>query len=98
MSYNFQKLNRLPALNHDFVEFFCQSRRGRENVTLIHFFHCLQEKIVNIIIYGDFITCNLCIAEKFKRFVSETPYLIHDTTKAPHITGSGVLLVVESLQ
>ena len=30
-------------------------------------------------------------------FVSETPYLIHDTTKAPHITGSGVLLVVNSL-
>ena len=27
--------------------------------------------------------------------VSETPYLIHDTTKAPHITGSGVLLVVD---
>ena len=30
-----------------------------------------------------------------KWFVSETPYLIHDTTKAPHITGSGVLLVVD---
>ena len=35
---------------------------------------------------------------RFKRFVSETPYLIHDTAKAPHITGSGVLLVVEGLQ
>ena len=37
------------------------------------------------------------ISKIFKRFVSETPYLIHDTTKAPHITGSGVLLVVNSL-
>ena len=33
-----------------------------------------------------------------KRFVSETPYLIHDTTKAPHITGSGVLLVMDGLR
>ena len=33
----------------------------------------------------------------FKWFVSETPYLIHDTAKAPHVTGSGVLLVVECL-
>jgi hypothetical protein len=39
----------------------------------------------------------LQISATFKRFVSETPYLIHDTTKAPHITGSGVLLVVEGL-
>ena len=33
----------------------------------------------------------------FERLMSETPYLIHDTTKAPHITGSGVLLVMNSL-
>ena len=33
----------------------------------------------------------------FKWFVSETPYLIHDTTKAPHITGSGVLFVEDGL-
>ena len=32
-----------------------------------------------------------------ERFVPETPYLIHYTTKAPHITGCGVLLVMESL-
>ena len=29
----------------------------------------------------------------FKWFVSQTPYLIHECTKAPHITGCGVLLV-----
>ena len=33
----------------------------------------------------------------FEWGVSETPYLIHDTTKAPHITGSGVLPEVECL-
>jgi hypothetical protein len=33
----------------------------------------------------------------FKWFVSETPYLIHDTPKAPYITGRGVLLVVDGL-
>ena len=33
----------------------------------------------------------------FKWFMSKTPYLVHDTAKAPHITGSGVLLVVEGL-
>ena len=27
----------------------------------------------------------------------ETPYLIHDAAKAPHIAGSGVLLVVKCL-
>ena len=34
----------------------------------------------------------------FKRLVSQTPYLIHDTAKAPHITGSGVLPVVDGLK
>ena len=33
----------------------------------------------------------------FKWFVSQTPYLIHEHTKAPHITGRGVLLVVKCL-
>ena len=30
-------------------------------------------------------------------FVSQAPDLTHDTTKAPHITGSGVLSIVQSL-
>ena len=38
------------------------------------------------------------IGEFLKWFVSETPYLIHDTTKAPHITGTGVVLVVYGLK
>ena len=33
----------------------------------------------------------------FKWFVSQAPYLIHEHTKAPHITGRGVLLVVKCL-
>ena len=40
---------------------------------------------------------NLQIAVVLEGLLSETPYLIHDTTKAPHITGSGVLLVVYCL-
>ena len=39
----------------------------------------------------------LRIIAAFKWLVSKTPNLIHDTPKAPHITGSGVLLVVYSL-
>ena len=42
-------------------------------------------------------TDHFTIRASLKRFVSETPYLIHHTTKAPHITGCGVLLVMESL-
>ena len=38
---------------------------------------------------------NICVS--LERFVSETPYLIHETPKTPHITGCRVLLVVESL-
>ncbi len=33
----------------------------------------------------------------FEWGMPQTPYLIHDTTKAPHITGSGVLLIVNCL-
>ena len=37
----------------------------------------------------------VCLALKW--FVSQTPYLIHEYTKAPNITGCGVLLVVKCL-
>ncbi len=40
---------------------------------------------------------NLYIAIILEGFLTETPYLIHDTTKAPHITGSGVLFEVYCL-
>jgi len=33
----------------------------------------------------------------FKWFMSQTPYLIQDDSIAPHITGCGILLVVNSL-
>jgi len=42
-------------------------------------------------------SADLHIGVLFKWFVSETPYLIHEAPKAPHITGCGVLLVVEGL-
>ena len=42
--------------------------------------------------------CHLRISVSFKWFVSETPYLIHEASKAPRITGCGVLLVVDSLR
>ena len=38
---------------------------------------------------------NICML--FERSVSKAPYLIHDATKAPHITGGGVSLVVNCL-
>ena len=33
-----------------------------------------------------------------KRLVPKTPYLVHDYSKTPHITGCGVFVVVESLE
>ena len=47
--------------------------------------------------YHDMIKSYFWISMIFKWLVSKTPYLIHDTTKAPHVTGSGVLLVVDGL-
>ena len=40
-------------------------------------------------------TFNICMV--FKWLVSETPYLIHDATITPHITGSGVFSIVKCL-
>ena len=40
----------------------------------------------------------LIISDVFKWFVSHTPYLVHESSITPHITSSGVLLVVESLE
>ena len=42
-------------------------------------------------------TDHFMIRASLKWLVSKTPYLIHRTTKAPHITGCGILLVMESL-
>ena len=41
---------------------------------------------------------HLRVAIAFKWLVSKTPYLIHQTPKSPHITGCGVLLIVQSLR
>ncbi len=40
---------------------------------------------------------NLFIVKIFKWLVSYTPYLIHDSSITPHITGTGILLEMESL-
>ena len=39
----------------------------------------------------------LVVGEVVKWFHAKCPYFVHDHSKAPHVTGSGVLLVVESL-
>ena len=41
---------------------------------------------------------DLDISVLFKWFVPQTPYLVHDTTKAPHITGCREGLVIECLR
>ena len=46
---------------------------------------------------NELITLNLFIWLLFKRFSSQRPNLIHDTPKAPHITGVGVGLVMKCL-
>ena len=40
---------------------------------------------------------NLRVGVALKWFVSQTPYLVHETSKTPHITGCRVLLIVYSL-
>jgi hypothetical protein len=88
----------LPTLYHDFVEFFCQTRRWREAVTIVHHLDHLLGVIIHVIsIPLFFMVAYIWVGVAFKWFVSETPYLVHDTPKAPHITGRGVLLVVDSL-
>ena len=39
----------------------------------------------------------LLVGVALKWFVSQTPYLIHETSKTPYITGCGVLFIVQSL-
>ena len=40
---------------------------------------------------------NMCVHTGFKRFMSKTPYFIHDNTKTPHITCSGEILIMNCL-
>ena len=40
---------------------------------------------------------HLRVGVALKWFVSQTPYLIHETPETPHITGCGVLLIMHSL-
>ena len=40
---------------------------------------------------------NLDVSVSLKWFVSQTPYLVHQNTIAPHITGSGVLPIQQGL-
>jgi hypothetical protein len=44
------------------------------------------------------VSLHLEISEIHVWFESQTPYLVHEGSITPHITSSGVLLVVESLQ
>ena len=37
---------------------------------------------------------NLDIGVSLKRFVSQTPYLVHESTIAPHVTGRGIPPIV----
>jgi len=51
---------------------------------------------VPTVVNGD--DTHLLIGIALKWFVSQTPYLVHQNTIAPHITGSGVLPIQQSLQ
>ena len=53
-----------------------------------HKWQCCNNKAIAMSMY-------LSIAYCFKWFESEAPYFIQHTPKAPHITGSGVLLVTD---
>ena len=55
-------------------------------IMMVYVLHCLPQ---------CFVYLNVCVS--LKRFVSETPYFVHETPKTPHITGCRVLLIVESL-
>ena len=41
---------------------------------------------------------NLGVGVSLKWLVSQAPYLVHESAIAPHITGSGVLPVVQCLE
>jgi hypothetical protein len=85
-----------PALYHNLVKLFRCSWRRWEAVAL---FYCIEhlyqreKKSRSILI----LLAHLIIGKIRKWSMPQTPYLIHDTAKAPHITGSGVLIIVDSL-
>ena len=63
-------------------------------------FTCVAHQVVLLIslhLVASVDLADLLIGNTFKWFVSQTPYLIHKYSKAPHIAGSGVLLVHNSL-
>ena len=71
--------------------------RRQPSLTLLiaYIYACRYYTRYNIII---FFYSYINIGQLLKWFMAEAPYLIHDTTKAPHITGSRVFLVVYGLQ
>ena len=53
---------------------------------------------MNSYVACDIVDMYLSVGVAFKRLVSKAPYLVHHSSKAPHITGSGVLLEMKCLR
>ncbi len=87
----------LPALDHDIV-YSTGAARGRgQTVALVyqthHLFRYRHKSEINLM----FTQAYLYVGVVLKRFKTKTPYLVHENSITPHITSTGVLLVVESL-
>ena len=89
----------LPALNHELIDGSRAAGRRRQTQAFVSHFDGLDVSVFALqrnrksgwLFY-------LRVGVLFKWFVSETPYLVHETPKTPHVTGCRVLLIVHSLQ
>ena len=91
------KLIDSPAEYHEFVQGSATASRRRQSATLTHKLNTLRGGRGSISKSFDSFNTHIHVSILLERFVSETPYLIHETPKTPHITGCRVPLVVEGL-
>ena len=76
-----------PTFHHEFVNCPGGPKGRGQSVSFVNLLDCLWGvQLVSTNARDDQYT-HLLVRESFKWFVPQTPYLVHDTTKAPHIAG-----------
>ena len=91
------KKRNVPALHHERVNPFRTSWRGSQADAFINEGQSLKNKLGNSYISTNYVAY-LIVSMAFKWLVSQTPYLVHDHSKTPHITSTGVLPEMQGLQ
>ncbi len=88
----------LPTIYHYSIYSTGAARGRRQTIACVYQLDYLL--FVSIIILVRIIyslNSYFIVGNGFKGFVSHTPYLVHESSITPHITSTGVLLIIESL-